>query len=194
METRKLIKEIKGVFKPPIKKYSFGKAFGYPYFLPINYNETIISIRKLIKRTDEEYEKYVLNYPYSEGKEEIKFKNLPMVRRSKDWIIKVFNNYYFIQIGFPIMIKNVELGWKDKWESPRVEWSPAFIIYFFKWKFAINWVAPESKYCDLYYEMILWYLFYSDKDIIKAEKTWPWLKVEDGIKKSTWDNKYLIND
>ena len=42
---------------------------------------------------------------------------------------------------------------------------------------------------EQYYEQILWYLYYSDKDIIKAEKTWGW----ETAGKSTWNNDYLIN-
>ena len=47
MKIRKLLKEIKGVFIPPKKKYYFGKlAFGNPYFYPWNFNKSILTIRK----------------------------------------------------------------------------------------------------------------------------------------------------
>jgi hypothetical protein len=38
--------------------------------------------------------------------------------------------------------------------------------------------------------MILHYLYYADKDIKKAEKTWGWIDYD--TKLSTWDKKYLL--
>lgn len=96
---------------------------------------------------------------------------------------------YEISYGYPIYITWYDLGWKDKFETPRFEWSPAFQIYFFKWQFCIFWNAPDDDN-DLYYEMILWYLHYSKKDIKKAEETWGWCNYD--TKKSTWNNDYLI--
>lgn len=50
-------------------------------------------------------------------------------------------------------------------------------------------------YCrndDKYWEMILWWKYYADKNINKAKKTWPW---RDGkTKKSTWDPSYVIKN
>jgi hypothetical protein len=87
------------------------------------------------------------------------------------------------------MIHKTELGWKDKYESPRYEWSPALYILFFNLQFIIWWNSPDNDN-DSYYEMVLWYLKYSDKDIEKAEKTWGW--VDYYTKKSTWNKDYLI--
>ena len=59
MKLSQLIKETKGVFKPPVKKYYLGKlVYGTPYFWPINFNSTIISFRKLEEKTQEEEEIY----------------------------------------------------------------------------------------------------------------------------------------
>jgi hypothetical protein len=96
---------------------------------------------------------------------------------------------YDVSYGWPIMIHRNGLGWKDKWNSPRFEWSPAFYIFFFKWQFVIHWNAPD-KNNDLYYEMILWWKNYCNKDIVKAEKTWGWQDCN--TKKSTWNINYLI--
>ena len=109
-----------------------------------------------------------------------------MVRRSKNWIIKPFKHYYFVQVGYPIKIKKLDLGWKDKYALPRYEWSPAFYIYFFKWQFCIWWNAPD-KNNDLYYEMILWWNCYKNKNINIAKETWGWQSK--GI--STWNDNYL---
>lgn len=186
-----ILKEIKNSpFIYPTKKYYLGKIKHHtPYFLPMGFNKNIFSIRKLIENTQEVQDKLCEGRPWLKGKS--KFKNLPMVRRSKDWIISIFGNHYWIEIGKPWSIKTNELGWKDKWNTPRFEWSPAFYIFFFHWQFCIWWVAPNVKdrYDDNYWEQVLWYLYYSDKDIIKAESTWGWVK--SGTKESTWDNKYL---
>jgi len=117
MKTRQLLKEIKGVFKPPIKEYYIGKwAYGTPYFYPWNFHETIISVRKLKLRTKEDRNNYIERYPHLKDDLRAKFSNIPMVRRRKDWTIKLFRNYYFIQYGWPISIKWVQLGWKWKYE------------------------------------------------------------------------------
>jgi hypothetical protein len=97
---------------------------------------------------------------------------------------------YYIFYGFPITISKVSLGWKDKFNSPRYEWSPQYHIFMFGLQFAIFWNAPDGDN-DTYYEMILHYLEYSNKDIKKAKETWSW--VNGDTKQSTWNNKYLIN-
>jgi len=53
MKTKELLKNIQGVFKPPVKKYYFGKLrHGTPYFYPMHFNSNIISIRRLKLNTD----------------------------------------------------------------------------------------------------------------------------------------------
>jgi hypothetical protein len=98
--------------------------------------------------------------------------------------ISVFG--YDMSYGFPIIITRHGLGWKDKFNSPRFEWCPAFYIFFFKWQLVIRWTSHNND-DDRYYEMILWYLNYSNKDIKVAEETWEWQS--DG--KSTWDKKNI---
>lgn len=164
MTNKELIRDIKGVFKLPKKRYYFGKVrYGSPYMFPWNYCGSIIRIRN--------------------------FK--PQYNR-----LKYFKfGSYFVFYGYPIKISKVELGWKDKFNSPRFEWSPQFHIYAFGLQFCIFWNAPGDdvdKYdVDKYYEMILHYLYYSDKDIKKAESTWGWINSE--TKQSTWNKNYLIN-
>lgn len=190
MTPKELNKEIKGVFVPPKKRYYIGKiVHGTPYFYPMNFNGNILSVRKLKLKTQEELEAYYNQYPHLRKRGEHRFKNLPMVRRSKDWIFKLFENHYWVQIGWPIIIYSNELGWKDKFNSPRFEWPPAFYIFFFKWQFCIWWTAPDGDN-DKYYEMILQYLHYQDKDIKKAEKNWGWVNMD--TKESTWNKDYLL--
>lgn len=192
MELKKLLREIKGVFKPPKKYYYIGKLrHGAPYFYPIGFVSSIIYIRKL--HLTAEVEKTLLKYPETFIKEKEKFENLPMVRRSWNRIFNKFNDYWYVEIGYPIMVHKTELGWKDKYESPRYEWSPSFNIFFFKWQFCIWWNAPKgctNNDTDRYYEQILWYVYYAHRDIVKAKETWPWSNYK--TKVSTWDDKYLV--
>ena len=198
MKFKELNKEIKGVFKPAEMTTYFGKLkHGSPYFYPRNYNPTIISVRKLKLHTDKEVEEKNVKYPYNKNKPGHKFSNYPMVRRKKNWIKKIFGNYYYIALGSPISIKSNTLGWKDKYNSPRFEWMPGFYIYFFGLQYCAWMRAPrigDEEYVnnDKYYEMVLWYLHYSDKDIKKAEETWGW--VDSNTKKSTWEKKNLIGE
>ncbi len=165
MKLKDIKKNIKGVFKLPKKRYYFGKVyFGAPYFFPWGYCSSIINIRK---------DKYL----YVPSKH-----------------FKLFG--YYIYYGSPIVYRKLNLGWKDKFGTPRHEWDPGFYLYFFNLQFCIWWSSPyletDVVSCEneKYWEMVLWYLHYSDKDIKKAEKTWAWIGYE--TKKSTWDNKVLI--
>ena len=179
---KKIIREIRGVFKLPKKQYYLGKQkYGTPYFWPRNYNRKVISVRKL--KISPDYNPERDKYPAK------KFSNMPMALRSKYWISKIMGSYYFIEVGWPIKLNRNTLGWKDKFESPRFEWTPTFQIFFFGYQFCIFWNSPDGNN-DRYYEMILWWLNYSDKDIIKAEKNWGWEDYK--TKKSSWDKKYLI--
>jgi hypothetical protein len=113
-----------------------------------------------------------------------------MVRRSKDWVFKLLGSWYWLEVGWPIKVKNVELGWKTKWGAdPRFEWQPSFQIYFFKWQFVIWWNSPDGDN-DQYYEQILWWLHYCKKNIKEAKKTWPW--IDSDTKQSSWNDNYLI--
>lgn len=187
MKTKELIQNIKGVFKLPVKKYYFGKLrYGNPYFYPMHFSPTILKIRKVTKKSDEEISK-LTEY----GRKRLSnLYNLPMVLRNKFWVIKLFKNYYWIEIGWPFKISTTKLGWKDKWETPRFEWCPSFQIYFFGLQFCIWWKSPDGD-DDSYYEQILWYLEYSNKDIINAANTWSWKDMS--TEKSTWKDEYVIN-
>lgn len=190
MTNRELFKDIKGVFIPPVTKYYLGKlVYGTPYFYPMNFVSSIIKFRKLKLREEVDYQKIITKSPWL--KESHRFTNLPMVRRACDKIFKLFGNYYWIQIGWPIKIARNTLGWKDKWDKPRFEWPPLFAIYFFKWQF-IKWWITDNSNTDLYYEMILWYLFYADKDIVKAKETWDWVNYDTKI--STWNDEYILKN
>jgi hypothetical protein len=191
-----IIKDSAGVFKAPEKSYYFGKIkHGSPYFEPMNFVFSIIRIRKLKPRTPEEVEKKNEQYKHNKNKPDHLYSNMPMVRRASNKIVKAFGNNYYVTWGKPFSIKFTELGWKDKYNFPRFEWVPQFVIHFFGLQFCKWWVAPKlegQKWPDndKYYEMMLWFVKYSDKDIEMAEKEWGW--VDSDTKKSTWDKKYLV--
>lgn len=98
---------------------------------------------------------------------------------------------YINPYGKIISINMSDVQWKDKWDTPRFEEHPYFIITLFN-KFSFGWIwrAP-----DKYWEQILWYLYYCDKkSIIKnnrkevAKETWPWLNMKN---EPTWSDEYL---
>ena len=191
-----IIKASKGVFKPPVKTYYFGKAkFGTPYFDPINYVGSIIRVRKLEKRSPKEVEKRNEQYGHLKNNPNNLYKNYPIVRRAKNKIVNIFGNNYYITFGKPWSVEFHELGWKDKFESPRFEWSPQFAIYFFGFQFIIWWNAPKleaEKYADndKYYEMMISFVKYSDKNLDKAKNERGWEDYK--TKLSTWDDNYLL--
>lgn len=112
-------------------------------------------------------------------------KELPKFNRCNH--LKLFG--YNIIYGWPISIVKYDLGWKDKFNSPRFEWCPSFQILFLKWQFCIWWISPD-KDNDTYWEQVLWYLNYSGRDINKAIKTWGWVNYD--TKLSTWNYNFLI--
>lgn len=180
LSLKKLVKDTKGIFSLPKKVTYFGKnKFGVPYFQPIGFNSTIISVNKII-----EVDK-------SKTKIEERFNGLPMVRRNNFIIKKLFGKYYYIDYGWPIAIKKIDLSWKDKFDTPRYEFPPMFVINFFNLQYINYWISPDDDNNN-YYEMILWYLYYADKNINKAESTWPW---RDGkTKETTWNNNLIIEN
>lgn len=78
-----------------------------------------------------------------------------------------------------------DILWKDKFDSPRFEESPCFLINLFG--YSIGWIWKPIGNEDEYWEQALWYLYYSNEDMEKAKETWPW--TWEG--KSTWKDKYL---
>lgn len=94
----------------------------------------------------------------------------------------------------PVYIYSSDIGWKDKWDSPRYERPGYFIIYFGRsyqksWQIGFSVTAPTLfRYNDCtketideeYWESLLWYVYYSKKygmsdykirDIVKARNT-----------------------
>lgn len=106
----------------------------------------------------------------------------------------------YIQIMFE------DVGWKDKYDTPRFEHHPYVWIHIYKLNFVWYWdfsksfgLANPKEYIDEYWEQALWYLYYyntysqgllNKPDIEKAKESWPWQDYK--TKKSTWNNKFLV--
>ena len=98
-----------------------------------------------------------------------------------------------------IHIMSLDVGWKDKFDTPRYEYPPAIWIHIFKLNMIWYWKLPNEKYMDDYWEQALWYLYYyknisqgrlDSPDINKAKESWPWVDME--LKGSTWNDNYLV--
>lgn len=171
-------------FKIPKLKVYIGKIKFYtPYFEPRGFHRSLISFRRLKLRSERDYENYITQYTHLKGTDKAKYSNLPMVRRNKS---KILFNCLLVSWGSPIKFHKVHLGWKEKFGSIQYEWSPSCQFWFFKWQIVFYYevVNPEK-----FWEMYLWWKYYSDCDIEKAEKTWGWVDAETGI--STWDRTML---
>ena len=93
-----------------------------------------------------------------------------------------------------------DIGWKDKYDTPRYEYSPYVWIHILNWNWIWYWELPlhQNHRNDEYWEQALWYLYYSGTisqglgkypNIQKAKETWPW---EDMKGNSTWTDEFLI--
>jgi hypothetical protein len=184
MKLKEIKKKIKGVFKQPVKKYYLGKRkYGTPYYWPWGHVAFFITLRRLKLKNDT---------PYIKGDRK-SFSNFPTYARIKYKIVKFFGTHWYIGYGWPIKVVSYGLGWKDKFDTPRFEWSPAFHIFFFCWQFRIVWASPCSdKYEDNYWEQVLWFINYSDCNLQKAKETWPWCNTNTG--ESSWTDSFIINN
>lgn len=106
----------------------------------------------------------------------------------------------------PIHIMSWDIGWKDKWDTPRYETPGYFIIFFGRnhktcWQFSMVIKAPEV-YCDNdctrldnednYWESILWYLHYADK-YNKLNKKRNLYKARQSMKRNHWSTTDSID-
>jgi len=98
-----------------------------------------------------------------------------------------------------IKIYHYDLYWKDKYDTPRFEFAPAFnLILFGNWQLFIWLSNPigNNMLDDDYWEQMLWYLYYYKNyerncpDIVEAECQWEWT---DQNNKSTWKSEFLID-
>ena len=102
----------------------------------------------------------------------------------------------------PFMLVSSDVGWKDKYATPRFEHCPYFWIRVFKWNFIWYWCWDnlDTWHDDnQYWEQALWYLYYykntsqghlEEPTLNKARESWPWIDCR--TNKTTWDTKYEI--
>ena len=63
--------------------------------------------------------------------------------------------------------------WKDKYNTPRLEFKPS--IYFNFCYMTFQWTQGQS---DIEWEFYLWVTKYNDNDLQKGIETWPWKRVK----------------
>lgn len=107
---------------------------------------------------------------------------------------------------FPIHIMSWDIGWKDKWNTPRYETPGYFVIYFGRnfhtcWQFSMVVKAPEVYCCndctrldheDNYWESMLWYLNYADF-YNKLNKKQNLYKARQSMKRNHWSTTDTID-
>lgn len=123
----------------------------------------------------------------------------------KSYFRRTIDNNWFPMIWCSkpayIHIMAVDVGWKDKFASPRYEYPPAIWIHLFKWNFIWYWSLPPHQEMEIddYWEQALWYLYYYKNisygrldcpDIKKAKESWPWQDFY--TKQSSWNDKFLV--
>ena len=95
-----------------------------------------------------------------------------------------------------IHIRTCDVGWKDKWDTPRFESVPHIWIYLFGLNLVWYWEWSKDYDGEHYWEQVLWYLHYYDTysqglldspDINRARESWPWRGSDD---KSTWNGDF----
>jgi len=99
-----------------------------------------------------------------------------------------------------IQIISRDVGWKDKYDTPRFEYCPYIWIHIYKLNWVWYWGLPlhQNHREDEYWEQALWYLYYTktisqglieQPDIQKAKESWPW---QDMNGNSTWTDEFLV--
>ncbi len=106
-----------------------------------------------------------------------KHTNLEKDMRPPKWDWWFRKSYYFYFI--PRFYRSRFL-WKDKYNSPRVEFLPRIEIQWL-W-FELNGTCES----DQYWEQWLWVYKYHNGDLKKAKEEWPWRDSE--TKESSWIN------
>ena len=102
--------------------------------------------------------------------------------KKAEWRFQFYKNYKFRFLPY---FHKRKLMWKDKFETPRLEYEPQFRIEWLMWGF------EGTQGDDQYWEQWLWIHKYHDGDINKAEETWPWTSMD--TKKSSWKNYQHLN-
>jgi len=85
------------------------------------------------------------------------------------------------------------LKWTDKHGTPVLRKTPCVEYNVGLLFIRIDYIAPLSNVCKSshYWEQIIWFIFYADKDIKKASKTYPWTN-KHGI--TRWNNKITLSN
>lgn len=103
------------------------------------------------------------------------------MKKPKWWIYVRFRKNFSLR---PYTYMNKRLLWKDKFETPRIELIPRYMLTWL-W-FTIEIVQGD----DDDWEWYLWVMEYSNNDLQKAIKTYPW-KRQDASGKFVKQNPHL---
>ena len=114
----------------------------------------------------------------------------------------IYAPYPVLWVSKPAYIHIIfqDVGWKDKYDTPRFEYPPYVWIHIYKWNWVWYWgLSPhQSHRNDEYWEQALWYLYYfktisqgliKQPDIQEARESWPWQDMEGN---STWTDEFLV--
>lgn len=114
--------------------------------------------------------------------------------------IPLFNIHLWNKYGKLLYVGFYDIDWKDKYDTPRYEYSPIIVISIFKYTFCWTWklyphLNTDSFDLENYWEQALWYLYYYNNtsygcdspDLEKAKESWPWTSND----KSTWQDKFI---
>ena len=96
-----------------------------------------------------------------------------------------------------------DVVWKDKYDTPRFEYSPFFTLYLFGClQFWFELDISEDFSETEYWEQLLWCLYYlkdrdpgrtlTDDDWAEGRKTWPWASSGPSGSTSTWKDEYHL--
>lgn len=100
-----------------------------------------------------------------------------------------------------IQIITRDVGWKDKYNTPRYEQPPYIWIHIFGFNLIWYWDKDfeQKEFVDDYWEQILWYLYYygnvsygylDNPDLEKAKESWPWRDTV--TNESSWNDNFLL--
>ena len=115
-----------------------------------------------------------------------------------------WNPYPILWVSKPAFIQIIahDVGWKDKYNTPRFEALPYVWIHIYKFNLVWYWSLSlhQERLIEDYWKQALWYLYYYNNtsygcdcpNIEKAKESWPWQDYKTG--KSSWIEEILIKN
>jgi hypothetical protein len=106
----------------------------------------------------------------------------------------IYFQWYRANYKYYAKILDITLSDVDyKYKYDTISWvgDPSLDIILFR-KIHLKWTLswPWDMDNDRYWEQLLWTLYESEKNVVKARATWPW---RDNYDLSTWKNYFIKN-